>query len=608
MGDSSKLQERLAKLNSMNRGGAKKKSFDASDALSRSQSNTHRGRYYSIANTRDDLKKITKRREAQRTEKQVLGQQNQRKYIKSRRNVLAGVDDDSKDTEEADTVVVEETSPEAETPLSPVSDAEMKEKEVKPKSKSKSPDTHMTDKAPVVDRNRAAAKSHEPAKLTQAQTAPELPSKKATSSQSAMGPMGPSVVTQSAKNVTEVQSTARKQSTGGMAKLRGFLRKSKDNVQQPSRLKFQLPNSKGETFELFPWLKPTKLLGEGAYAAVCEVVDNRTKKKYAVKKNRDVFSNVADARRILREIKLMIHFDHPHVMGLVGVIPPEAHDRDTYKDCYLIMPRMDTTLSKVIRSKQKLSARHIQYFIYQIARGLEYMHSGGIIHRDLKPENILVNAADCKVKITDFGLSRGVHLDADTPQKLTEYVVTRWYRAPEVMCCSRLYDYQIDTWALGCISAELYHRRPIFKGRNHIEQLQLIFHYMGTPNDLSWITTQDAQKWIGGMPKKPPQDLSKIMPGATEQAKAFVANLLLTNPHNRPTITQALKHPWMKEFARDKDYKKCPEFNISFEYEARIKTSFGVRHMMYTELTQFHERCQQQQDAAQQAVDKQQQH
>merc|ERR1711997_864510 len=129
------------------------------------------------------------------------------------------------------------------------------------------------------------------------------------------------------------------------------------------------------------------------------------------------------------------------------------------------------------------------------------------IHRDLKPENILVNAADCKVKFT-------------------EYVVTRWYRAPEVMCCSRLYDYQIDTWALGCIAAELYTRRPIFKGRNHIEQLQLIFHFMGTPTDLTWITTQDAKKWIAGMPHKEPQDFNKVLPNSTQGAQAFVSKLL----------------------------------------------------------------------------------
>jgi len=529
-------------------------------------------------------------------EAQAQKQQKQNKYIKSTRNLF---DSDSK---AEDAVVVDEAASSGSEPktLSPVSsDAEMKEKEAangrskghrSKKAAATRPDSEMKENA--ARSHGSHAKSH--AVSASADPAPLL--KGTAGSQS----LGPSVVNLSTSSLPATQRPMKTQkSTGGIAKLRGFLSRQKpENVPQPKRLKFNL--AKGETFELFPWLKPTKLLGEGAYAAVAEVEDIRTKKKYAVKKNRDVFSNVADARRILREIKLMIHFDHPHVMGLCGVVPPEAHDRDTYKDCYLIMPRMDTTLSKVIRSKQNLSLRHIQYFIYQIARGLEYMHSGGIIHRDLKPENILVNAADCKVKITDFGLSRGVHLDVDTPTKLTEYVVTRWYRAPEVMCCSRLYDYQIDTWALGCISAELFHRRPVFKGRNHIEQLQLIFQCMGTPKDVSWITTTDAKKWIAGMRRQPPQSMDHIMPPPADRgAKDFVSSLLITNPHERPTISQAIGHRWMKEFARASDYKKCPEFNISFEYEARIKTGFGVRHMMYTELTEYHKKCQAEQDRSQ---------
>lgn len=158
----------------------------------------------------------------------------------------------------------------------------------------------------------------------------------------------------------------------------------------------------------------------------------------------------------------MIHFDHPSVMGLCGVVPPEENDRETYDEVYWIMPRMDTTLKRVIRSKQKLSGRHIQFIIYQIARGLEYMHSGGIIHRDLDPDNILINCANCRLKIAGFNRSRCA--DMDKSKKLTQYVVTRWYRAPEVMC-SDTYDHRIDVWSLGCISAELFHRRPVFKGR-----------------------------------------------------------------------------------------------------------------------------------------------
>jgi len=202
----------------------------------------------------------------------------------------------------------------------------------------------------------------------------------------------------------------------------------------------------------------------------------------------------------LRELKLLLHFDHDNIMHLLTTIPPDHEEREDFRDVYLVMPKMDRSLAQVIKSDQKLSDRHVQFFLYQILRGLEYMHSAGVIHRDLKPDNILVNAQNCRIKITDFGLARGV-LKEDN-EKLTEYVVTRWYRAPEVMCSSRLYDEQIDVWSVGCISAELYTRQPLFKGRNHIDQLQLIFHIMGSPTDLSWIKTPDAKKWIASLQKK----------------------------------------------------------------------------------------------------------
>ena len=106
-------------------------------------------------------------------------------------------------------------------------------------------------------------------------------------------------------------------------------------------------------------------------------------KKCAVKKNKGVFDHITDARRILREIKLLMHFNHQDIISMIDVIPPDSTDIDTFNDVYLVMPKMETTLAKVIRSRQKLSDRHYQFFMYQMCRGCAYMHSANVIHRDL---------------------------------------------------------------------------------------------------------------------------------------------------------------------------------------------------------------------------------
>jgi serine/threonine protein kinase len=365
-------------------------------------------------------------------------------------------------------------------------------------------------------------------------------------------------------------------------KRRGALERKSKRKRIPYRIK-------GEKFVLYDYYTPTRILGKGAYACVCEAINKKTGRTVAIKKNKGVFQDWCDAKRILREIKLMMHFDHDDIVGLIGVIPPDENEVETYEDVYLVMLRMETTLAKVIKSKQKLTERHFQFFVYQMLRGLKYIHSAGVIHRDLKPENILINGADCNLKITDFGLARGVYME-DT-LNLTEYVVTRWYRAPEVMCSAKQYDAKVDVWSVGCIFAELLLRKPVFPGGNHIEQLKIIFAILGTPDpdSLSWIKTPEAKSWVQRMKPSKGRDFKKIFHNASPDALDLLIKMLQVDPNNRISVVDALAHPFLKELHDPAKEITCKKFNTAFEanFESAINSPFGVRHMMYEELRNF---------------------
>lgn len=357
-------------------------------------------------------------------------------------------------------------------------------------------------------------------------------------------------------------------------------------VSRPDAIKKVPYRIKGEKFVVFDYYQPVRILGHGAYAVVCEAVDLRNGQKVAIKKNKGVFQDLSDAKRILREVKLLSHFHHDDVIKLLDVIPPDESEINTFDDVYLVMPRMETNLARVIKSSQKLTKRHIQFFLYQMLRGMKYIHSAGVIHRDLKPENILINGADCNLKITDFGLSRGVCLD---PKAYTEYVVTRWYRAPEVMCSAKQYDEKVDMWAIGCILAELLNRKPLFPGSNHIEQLKIIFKVLGTPDqdNLDWVKTPEARRWIEGMRHHPGKDLNALFRDADPEILDICISMLLLDPDQRIDTEQGLEHPALAELHNVQKEITCPAFNTSFEFENSINTIFGVRHMMFEEFTRF---------------------
>ena len=200
-----------------------------------------------------------------------------------------------------------------------------------------------------------------------------------------------------------------------------------------------------------------------------------------------VFDRFILAKRALREIALLRHFEkfggHENLTGLIDL----DHVWEGYNEIYFYMEPMEADLHQIIRSNQTLSKQHVQFFTYQILRGMKFVHSANVIHRDLKPGNILVNA-DCEVKICDFGLARGFipvkgEEDQNAELHMTQWVATRWYRAPEVMLSYKRYTTAIDVWSIGCILAELLTRRPLFKGDDYGTQLTLIMEVLGTPSD-----------------------------------------------------------------------------------------------------------------------------
>lgn len=167
----------------------------------------------------------------------------------------------------------------------------------------------------------------------------------------------------------------------------------------------------------------------GAYGFVCAALNAENNQKYAIKKCQNVFNEIEDGKRILREIKLLTFMKHENLLTIADLLPPR--EKGKFEDVYIVGDLMDTDLNNVLRSRQKLTDEHYQYFIYQVLRGLKYIHSASVLHRDLKPANLLTNIS-CDLKICDFGLSREYNPN-DCLQELTDYVVTRWYRAPELL-------------------------------------------------------------------------------------------------------------------------------------------------------------------------------
>ncbi|XP_057415951.1 mitogen-activated protein kinase 7-like [Lotus japonicus] len=335
-------------------------------------------------------------------------------------------------------------------------------------------------------------------------------------------------------------------------------------------------------FELDIKYVPIKPIGKGAYGVVCSSINSETDEKVAIKKIGNVFENCTDAMRVLREMMLLRHIHHENVIALKDVMIPDK--RTSFKDVYLVYQLMDTDLHHVIKSSQPLSNDHCQFFMFQLLQGLEYLHSAKILHRDLKPGNLLVNA-NCDLKICDFGLARTKRFDGEF---MTEYVVTRWYRAPELLLCSDDYGTSVDMWSVGCIFAEILGRKPIFTGTDCLNQLKLIISIIGTQDesDLDFIDNPRSRSFIESLPYRRGIEFSQLYPQADPLAIDLLQRLLVFHPAKRITASEALQHPY---FAGIFDPMREPPAQVPIKIDiVESRKEEIIREMMWNEMLHYH--------------------
>lgn len=320
----------------------------------------------------------------------------------------------------------------------------------------------------------------------------------------------------------------------------------------------------GTRFDVDPRYEIQKALGHGAYGVVVSALDHVRGETVAIKKITKAFYNVNHTKRTLREVSILSRLSHDNVLGILGIMEPKSYQE--FEDVYVVFEQMDTDLHQIITSEQVLSEQHMQFIIYQVLRGLKYIHSANVVHRDMKPSNLLINA-DCALKICDFGLSRVLCAQAEQ-KNLTEYVATRWYRAPEVLLSFKEYTNAMDVWSVGCILAEVIRRKPLFPGRDFNDQLGRIIHCLGKPTeeDMEFISSKDAKEYIRRFPDHEGVPFAQLFPNISPAGVDLLERMLTFSPDKRISVEDALSHPFF-EMLHDPHDEPQAEFTFDVSYD-----------------------------------------
>eukprot|EP00903_Cladosiphon_okamuranus_P016344 g15072.t1 len=346
------------------------------------------------------------------------------------------------------------------------------------------------------------------------------------------------------------------------------------------------------TFRVDSRYTALKAIGKGSFGFVCSAVDEKQGKRVAIKKIHPMAQHVVDAKHVLREIRLLRYLgSHPNIVSLEDLFISEHYD-----ELYIVMELLDSDLHRIIQSPQALGDAHHRYFMFQLLKGVKFLHHNRIIHRDLKPGNVLVTK-NCQLRITDFGLARlrpmgtGAGPDDEVGEAMTEHVVTRWYRPPELMLCpDGLYGYAVDLWSVGCIFAELLGRQPLFPGKNFLDQLTLIFDVVGSPkpHEVKHIRNSQARRFLDSMKDRVKVPYSEVFSDASEHAIDLLEGLLVFHPPDRLSVDEALNHPYFQPL-RKSDTNSEPEVEpgFQFDFESKPLCKVKLKQMILEEVESF---------------------
>lgn len=349
----------------------------------------------------------------------------------------------------------------------------------------------------------------------------------------------------------------------------------------------------GDTrFTILKRYQNLKPIGSGAQGIVCAAYDNATQQNVAIKKLSRPFQNVTHAKRAYREFKLMKLVNHKNIIGLLNAFTPQK-SLDEFLDLYIVMELMDANLCQVIN--MDLDHERMSYLLYQMLCGIKHLHLAGIIHRDLKPSNIVVRS-DCTLKILDFGLARS----AGTSFMMTPYVVTRYYRAPEVIL-GMGYKENVDIWSVGCIMGEMIRGGVLFPGTDHIDQWNKIIEQLGTPSQEFMRRLQPTvRNYVENRPRYAGYSFERLFPDVlfpaestdtnrlrASQARDLLSRMLVIDQEDRINVDEALMHPYINVWYDESEVNAPPPGAWDHTVDDKEHTVEQWKELIYQEVIDY---------------------